>query len=129
MINRFSNGIVFETRNLPPHNEQVKLPKNKTSSAWFKAKIREFNERQVQVQWPGDDEVYEVYQRRNLSVRNFRCFTKEYDDEDLPREMKEPWHEKPEVLLTSVDEFIMFLFLAFLPSRGHLAIILSWTGG
>ena len=39
MINRFSNGIVFETRNLPPHNEQVKLPKNKTSSAWFKASV------------------------------------------------------------------------------------------
>ena len=97
-------GSVFETRNLPSHNAQVKLPKNKTSSAWFKARIREFNESQVQVQWAGDDEVHDVYDRRDLSFHNFRCFAKEYDDEDLPREMKEPWHENLEVLSISLEK-------------------------
>ena len=88
----------------------MKLPKNKTFSAWFKARIREFNESQVQVQWAGDDEVHDVYDRRDLSFHNFRCFAKEYDDEDLPREMKEPWHENLEVLSISLEKCIVLLF-------------------
>ena len=108
----------------------MKLPKNKTSSAWFKARIREFNESQVQVQWAGDDEV-DVYDRRDLSFHNFRCFAKEYDDEDLPREMKEPWHENLEVLSISLEKCIVLLFcgpfaVCFFSSRAHLAITLSW---